>query len=312
MSTFDLTQKVKIVTPNASSDSQYGPYDSIGEALTATENLRELGRTVGIIENGGISEYWFKEGITDNDLIPKTIGSNGSGGFFKEITKDGDFTAEKIEGGADDGKYLFKIVGDETLEWTIGDDSFIYNLDSNDEWTFVADALGVGVERRIDAVSYGNDGEIHYWKGTETGQASYPNVPETHILKTFVTITEDGVVVEGGGGVTDGDKGDIVVSDTGQSWHVHKLLNVAQAGKDQIAKVLPNGTIEGEDVFELWVYDDTVTPYDLTDLQTNYPTSAGRAQGFEVRCRLLTPPTTYRKESENDSVWIKIEGSNVV
>lgn len=188
MSTFDLTQKVKIVTPNASSDSQYGPYNSIGEALTATENLRELGRTVGVIENGEILEYWFKEGITDSDLIPKTTG----------------------------------------------------------------------------------------------------------------------------GGVTDGDKGDIVVSDTGQSWHVHKLLNASQPGKDQIPKVLPDGSIEGEDVMELWVYDDTVTPYDLTDLQTNYPTSAGRHQGFEVRCRLLTPPTTYRKESENDSTWIKIEGSNVV
>lgn len=195
MSTFDLTQKVKIVNPNASNDSQYGPYNSIGEALTETEGLRELGRTVGIIESGVITEYWFKEGITDEDLIPKTIGSNGSGGYFKEITKDGEFTAEKITGGINDGKYRFKITGDETLEWTIGDTDYVYNLNINDEWTFIADALGPNVQRRIDAVSYGNDGQVHYWKGTEIGQASYPNVPENHILKTFVTLTEEGATV---------------------------------------------------------------------------------------------------------------------
>lgn len=114
----------------------------------------------------------------------------------------------------------------------------------------------------------------------------------------------------GGGGIT-ALTGDVIAGSDGVTT-LEKISSIAEAGKDQIPKVLPGGTIEGEDVMELWVYDDTVTPYDLTDLQTNYPTSAGRFQGFEVRCRLLTPPTTYRKESENDSVWIKIEGSNVV
>lgn len=199
MSTFDLTQPVKIVNPTSNVDGIYGYYNSLEEAyISVPEGLRKGGRTVGIKQDdGSIVEYWWENDndLSDAGLVPKTIGSNGSGSYFKEITKDGEFTAEKITGGVNDGKYTFKITGNETLEWTIGDTDHVYNLDSNDEWKYIADVLGSGVERRIDAVSYGNDGQIHYWKGTETGQASYPNVPETHILKTFVTLTEDGVII---------------------------------------------------------------------------------------------------------------------
>jgi len=117
--------------------------------------------------------------------------------------------------------------------------------------------------------------------------------------------------VSGVGAGFSGLTGDVTAGGDGVTT-VEKLSEASAVGKNQTVVVLPDGTIEGEDIFELWVYDDTVTPYSLTDLQTNYPTSAGRLQGFEVRCRLLTPPTTYRKESDDDDVWIKIEGTNVV
>ena len=92
---------------------------------------------------------------------------------------------------------------------------------------------------------------------------------------------------------------------------VQKMSAVAQPEKTMVPTVLPDGTIEGEDAFEAWVYDDTLTGYTLSELQTEYPTSAGRLQGFEVRCRLMTPPTSYRKESGNDSQWIKLTWENV-
>ena len=69
--------------PNAHLDYWYGPYNDIYEAKTATQNTtdgmsgatevhRYVGMTVGILdENGSITEYWFRDGIEDSDLIPK-------------------------------------------------------------------------------------------------------------------------------------------------------------------------------------------------------------------------------------------------
>ena len=61
----------------------YGPYKSIQDALTATDEKngafgtiikqRYKGLTVGIINNGNIDEYWFKNGVSDKDLIKKNI-----------------------------------------------------------------------------------------------------------------------------------------------------------------------------------------------------------------------------------------------
>lgn len=179
-----------IVVPTGFKITANQPVDD-RTVVTSVEDLDNLpNKYAGLICYVENSESVYYYNGTEWNIIGSDIG-----GYFKEITKDGEFTAEKITGGVNDGKYTFKITGDETLEWTIGDTDYVYNLDSNDEWNYIADALGTGIERRIDAVSYGNDGQIHYWKGTETGQASYPNVPETHILKTFVTLTEDGIII---------------------------------------------------------------------------------------------------------------------
>jgi hypothetical protein len=74
---FTLTQPVLLVNPNANIDKEYGPYISIAEAidaLTSDEGVptRQKGKTVGIImPDGGIREYWFKNGIEPGDLVPK-------------------------------------------------------------------------------------------------------------------------------------------------------------------------------------------------------------------------------------------------
>ncbi len=62
------------VTPNL--DYKYGPYSSLQEAYDALgpQGLDKLviGLTVGIIESGEITEYWFKDGINSvNDLVEK-------------------------------------------------------------------------------------------------------------------------------------------------------------------------------------------------------------------------------------------------
>lgn len=85
-----LTGVLKYIgAPDGSSDSNrnldawYGPYENISEALQLTlaetspitgavTTFRYIGMTVGIYNaTGGVDEYWFKDGIEDNDLIPK-------------------------------------------------------------------------------------------------------------------------------------------------------------------------------------------------------------------------------------------------
>lgn len=52
-------------------DERYGPYNSLNDALLATSGTRNLGLTVAIIENGIPVEYWFRDGILDNNLVTK-------------------------------------------------------------------------------------------------------------------------------------------------------------------------------------------------------------------------------------------------
>jgi len=59
-------------------DVRYGPWANTSAALTNTAGTRVSGLTVGIIEAGGIVEYWFKNGIADGNLVVKS--SSGIGG----------------------------------------------------------------------------------------------------------------------------------------------------------------------------------------------------------------------------------------
>ena len=75
------------VRPNL--DTYYGLYDSIEEALKIIPpRMRSKGRTVGILEDGSVVEYWFESGIEDSDLIVK---NEGGGTSFTGIeTEDSD------------------------------------------------------------------------------------------------------------------------------------------------------------------------------------------------------------------------------
>lgn len=69
---FNISQQIDIRSKCANIDVLYGPYNSIEEACSVIiPTRRVVGRTVGIINNGSITEYWWKSGIEDSDLVQK-------------------------------------------------------------------------------------------------------------------------------------------------------------------------------------------------------------------------------------------------
>lgn len=69
---FNLSKQIDVKDTCSNIDILYGPYSSIEEANSiVTKPRRALGRTLGIIENNSIEEYWYKSGIEDADLVKK-------------------------------------------------------------------------------------------------------------------------------------------------------------------------------------------------------------------------------------------------
>jgi len=59
-------------------DDRYGPYASTTAALAAVASTdRHKGLTLGILNNGSVVEYWFRDDITNTSLIIKDGGSAG-------------------------------------------------------------------------------------------------------------------------------------------------------------------------------------------------------------------------------------------
>lgn len=70
------TNTIQTTKPHSNLDAFYGPYNSVEEVYAKLKSdYRMLGLTVGILEQGGIVEYWWKKGITNEDLEPKLIGT---------------------------------------------------------------------------------------------------------------------------------------------------------------------------------------------------------------------------------------------
>lgn len=58
--------------PYPQMDGRYGPYDSVSAALTAlTASKRCVGLTIGVKSGNSITEYWFKGGVLDSNLVEK-------------------------------------------------------------------------------------------------------------------------------------------------------------------------------------------------------------------------------------------------
>jgi hypothetical protein len=79
MSTFNIANPIYIVNRSSNVDSRYGPWSSIGDANSNINlNIREIGLTVGVSAVGvGVTEYWYKNGTQNTDLVLKTTGGGG-------------------------------------------------------------------------------------------------------------------------------------------------------------------------------------------------------------------------------------------
>ncbi len=79
--TFNIANPIYIVNKSSDVDSRYGPWSSIADANTNVDiNIRDIGLTVGVSAVGvGVTEYWYKNGIQNTDLVLKTTGGGGGG-----------------------------------------------------------------------------------------------------------------------------------------------------------------------------------------------------------------------------------------
>lgn len=95
-------------------DAKYGPYSSTTEALMAlAPNTRAIGLTVGIKTSTGITEYWFKNGISDSNLVFKGEAPDLSNYYTKKEVDD-KFTStnNKVTKNANDIQEVKKTIAD--------------------------------------------------------------------------------------------------------------------------------------------------------------------------------------------------------
>lgn len=95
-------------------DAKYGPYNSTTEALMAlAPGARAIGLTVGIKTSTGIVEYWFKNGISDSNLVFKGEAPNLSNYYTKKGVDD-KFTStnNKVAKNANDIQEVKKTIAD--------------------------------------------------------------------------------------------------------------------------------------------------------------------------------------------------------
>lgn len=61
---FNLGNQISLKNKNSNIDRDYGPYE--GKSLTEIGQLLkdtiQIGKTIGVIENGKVVEYWWQEG----------------------------------------------------------------------------------------------------------------------------------------------------------------------------------------------------------------------------------------------------------
>lgn len=70
-------------------DSRYGPHVDIATALQAVpEQYRYPGLVIGIKDAGALTEYWFKDGVTEAHLVEKTLGGSTDGLISPDTTKE--------------------------------------------------------------------------------------------------------------------------------------------------------------------------------------------------------------------------------
>lgn len=85
---FDLSVNVRNANPSANIDHYYGTYESVAAACAGVPKaVRLKGKTVGIIIDGSVVEYWWRSGIEDSDLVVKFgVNTTTEEEYVEEVT----------------------------------------------------------------------------------------------------------------------------------------------------------------------------------------------------------------------------------
>ena len=201
----NINNKIVCNEPHANLDSYYGPYNSVQDALQTLNSTtvngvnyvkRHIGLTVGIETSEGIVEYWFKNGIEDNDLVIKSTESSMPQGV-KIVT----FTKNGATGGAQnsimtdaDGKIVLPEctlvkTGVEFSKWSYNNAQYspgdVITIGTTTTVTAVWNAIPVhkvawekNIEGVVEIKAYVNDREIY----------NGYNVPEGYTVKLEANI----------------------------------------------------------------------------------------------------------------------------
>ena len=218
---------------HANLDEYYGPYNSVEQALQTlgsetingvNYNKRCVGLTIGVLSNGVITEYWFKNGTGDNDLVEKNTGGGGGlPGNLKVVTFDKNGATSGVQN---------SVITDTDGNIVLPEPTITKSGTTFSKWSYN------GVQK--------NPGDVITIGSTTVVQAIWNNPTPT----TYQLSWDNGIGIEG---VTGFKKGEIPIN-SGEKHEVDttiKLVADITKGYDEaIWKGLPSGVtpvIEGSD-----------------------------------------------------------------
>lgn len=123
-STFNIANPIYIVNKSSDVDYRYGPWSSISDANNNVNiNLRQIGLTVGVSAVGvGVTEYWYKNGTQDGDLVLKTTGGGGGSAdlsIFYNISSSWTSTTNTVCALSSNWNSVYSLVNSNSSNWTI-------------------------------------------------------------------------------------------------------------------------------------------------------------------------------------------------
>lgn len=84
---FNLGNQITLKNVNSNVDRDYGPYEGkdISEIAELLKDTIQIGKTVGVIENGIISEYWWQKVGDGFEFVPKQVSGPSN---IAEVSED--------------------------------------------------------------------------------------------------------------------------------------------------------------------------------------------------------------------------------